>query len=181
MAGATRAAEEVRRGLRTHIGEALHNNPDREDWKALSNVLDEAAASFWSGTELHADRFFDAVNTSLSDGIGLTDHRMSVIRENFAVGLKRTAVAVFDEIVASSVMQDPVRVYGRRLLLHNIPRWQSVRNAMRPQVPEVTEEPSKETKAKANRPGKTDDGKPAKATGIRVTRTKATHVKEPAE
>ena len=133
MRNAARAAEEARKGLRSHLGETLRRNPSRDDWKVMGDVLDEAASSYWALTEKAADTLFDAATEEASEGAGPLDKA----RKDFAFALRRAAVEVFDQMTESSRNQDPSYAGAKRASLHGIPYWPSVRTALALAMPET--------------------------------------------
>ena len=150
MRNAARAAEEARKGLRSHLGETLRRDPSRDDWKAMGDVLDEAASSYWALTEKAADALFD---TASGEAPGEDWTGLNKAREDFAFALRRAAVEVFDRMTESSRDHDPVHVAARRDSLHGIPYWPSVRTALALALPEVKAE------GKAKRGGTKRGGK----------------------
>ncbi|MDJ0390903.1 type I-E CRISPR-associated protein Cse1/CasA [Roseomonas sp. E05] len=135
MRGAAGAAEQARLGLRFQLGLALRRSPSQDDWKAMGDVLDEAASTFWAGTERAADALFDAASEAFSEPDG-GEAAMPGARERFAAELRRAAVEVFDRLTESSVDQDPAHFAGRRDALHGIPFWPTVRTPLQLPVPE---------------------------------------------
>lgn len=135
MRGAAKSADEARRGLRSHLGEALRRDPSRDDWQQMGDVLDEAASAFWASTEAAADSMFDATADALASEDG-QDARLTENREAFVRSLRRCAIEVFDRMTESARDQDPAHFGGRRDSLNGIPFWPSVRTALGLAVPE---------------------------------------------
>jgi len=132
MRNAARAAEEARKGLRSHLGEALRRSPSADDWKAMADPLNEAASAYWARTEKAADVLFDAAAGSNPEDVV----PMEKARESFALALRRAAVEVFDRMTESSRDQDPSHIGGKRDSLQGIPYWPSVRTALALAMPE---------------------------------------------
>lgn len=136
MRNAAVAADEARRGLRTHLALSLHRGDPAEATKAMADAVEEAGTAFWSRTEPAADTLFDAVLAALQEEEA-QDERLAGARESFVFELRRVAVGVFDEMTASIRDGDPVHVAGRRDAVNGIPFWPSVRGALGLAMPEA--------------------------------------------